>query len=58
MAKIAIVYYSLAGQTIAPGMKIVNLEKATPPLRRSSSRRQWAATYLNWRPLRPMWRTT
>lgn len=27
MAKIAIVYYSLAGETIAPGMKIVNLEK-------------------------------
>ena len=27
MVKIAIVYYSLAGQTIAPGIKIVNLEK-------------------------------
>ena len=27
MAKIAVVYYSLKGETIAPGMKIVNLEK-------------------------------
>ena len=27
MAKIAIVYYSLKGETIAPGMRIVNLEK-------------------------------
>lgn len=27
MGKIAVVYYSLKGETIAPGMKIVNLEK-------------------------------
>lgn len=27
MAKIAVAYYSLKGETIAPGMKIVNLEK-------------------------------
>ena len=27
MAKIMTVYYSLKGETIAPGMKIVNLEK-------------------------------
>ena len=27
MAKIAVVYYSLKGETITPGMKIVNLEK-------------------------------
>lgn len=27
MANIAIVFYSLKGQTIAPGMKVVNLEK-------------------------------
>lgn len=27
MDKIAVIYYSLKGETIAPGMKIVNLEK-------------------------------
>ena len=27
MAKIAIVYYSLKGETIAPDMKVVHLEK-------------------------------
>ncbi len=27
MTNIAVVYYSLMGETIAPGMKIVNLKK-------------------------------
>lgn len=31
MAKIAVVYYSLKGETIAPGMKIVNLDKGIRP---------------------------
>ncbi len=40
MSKIAVVYYSLKGETIAPGMKIVNLKKGhTAPLRSLSGRR-------------------
>ena len=46
MAEIITVFYSLKGQTIAPGMKIVDLKKGILRQRQNLSRKRSAATFL------------
>ena len=58
MADILTVFYSLKGETIAPGMKIVNLEKGHTAVARNSSRRPWAVTFSSLKPSKLMWKTT